>query len=213
MSRVNGIFLVCCFPLLATPLFSQITGGSCSASSLNGTYTLTLSGRAISSAGSFAGSFQGIGTATFDGVSDVTLTGTDNTNLANGKSFTYSGTYTMPSNCYGTITLTSGSTATFSIVIWELTSTESAEQYNISGSDSTYIYTGSGASTRPAACATSTLSGPYTYDASGFTLSGTAQTGSADESGVLQFDGEGHVTATYTQTSSGTTPRPAELTR
>ena len=30
-----------------------------------------------------------------------------------------------------------------------------------------------------------------------------AQTGSGDESGVLQFDGQGNVTATYTMTSSG----------
>jgi uncharacterized protein (TIGR03437 family) len=47
----------------------------------------------------------------------------------------------------------------------------------------------------------------YSYDASGFLASGTAQTGSADEAGVLQFDGQGNVTASYTVTSSGTAPQ------
>ena len=40
------------------------------------------------------------------------------------------------------------------------------------------MYSAGGGSTRPAACGNATLSGEYSYDASGFTLSGTAQTGS-----------------------------------
>jgi uncharacterized protein (TIGR03437 family) len=187
--------------LLASPGLGQIiSGGSCNTSTLNGTYSLGLNGRAISAAGSFAGTFQGIGMATFDGVSAVTFTGTDNTNVASGVSFTYSGTYTLPSNCYGTITLASGSTATFSLVAWD-----NGRQFNIAGADVTYIYSGHGGNVLPA-CATPTLSGAYSYVASGSALSGTAQTGAADESGVFQFDGQGKVTASYTITSGGTTP-------
>jgi hypothetical protein len=201
MKTVRNAVLFSFSCLIATPAFAQtITGGTCAPSNLTGTYSLTLGGRAISAAGSFAGSFQGNGTATFDGVSKVTFTGTVNTNLASGRPFTYSGTYTIPSNCFGTITLTTGSTATFALVVWS-----SGTQYNITGSDATYVYSGSGTSNQPA-CATPTLSGEYTYDSSGFTLSGTAQTGAADEAGVLQFDGRGNVTASYTITSSGTTP-------
>ena len=202
MKNMRAVFFIAVSCLLAAPAFAQITGGTCSASTLSGTYSLSLSGRAISAAGSFAGSFQGIGTITFDGQSKVSLTGVSNTNAAAGKQFTYSGTYTLASNCSGTITLTTGSTATFAVVVWA-----SGQQYNITGSDATYIYSGSGTNVLPAGgCAASTLSGPYTYDAQGFTLSGTTQTGSADEAGLLQFDGQGNVAATYTQTSSGTTP-------
>jgi uncharacterized protein (TIGR03437 family) len=125
-----------------------------------------------------------------------------NTNLATGKGFTYKGTYTVPSNCYGTITLTSGSTATFALAVWS-----SGVQYNITGSDSTYVYSGNGTSNQPSPCATASISGEYSYDATGFTVSGTAQTGSADEAGVLQFDGLGNMTmANYTMTSGGTLP-------
>ncbi len=189
--------------LLAAPLVAQnqITGGSCGASNLTGTYSLILNGRNISTAGNFAGSFQGNGTATFDGLSNVTFTGTDNTNLATGKAFTYTGTYTLPSNCYGTITLTAGSNATFTLVVWS-----SGRQFNIVGSDSTYVYSGSGGNIQPSLCATSTLSGPFTYQASGFTLSGTAQTGGTDEAGVMQFDGQGNVTASYSVSSPGVAP-------
>jgi uncharacterized protein (TIGR03437 family) len=189
--------------LLAVPVLAQtISGGSCSASNLTGTYSLTLSGRAISATGSFAGSFQGIGLATFDGVSVVTFTGADNTNLVSGKAFTYKGTYTVPSNCYGTVTLTTGSTATFALAVWS-----SGTQYSMTGSDSTYVYSGSGTSNQPTSCATASISGEYSYDTSGFTLTGTVQSGSADEAGVLQFDGQGNVTsATYTMTSGGAKP-------
>ena len=171
-ARTAIVFSFSC--LLAGPVLAQtITGGSCNASNLSGTYSLTLSGRAISLAGSFAGSLQGNGTATFDGVSNVTMTGTVNTNLASGKTFTYSGTYTVPSNCYGTITLTTGSTATFALVVWS-----SGSQYDITGSDATYVYSGSGSNIQPqGGCATATLSGAYTYDASGPTLQGTAENG------------------------------------
>ncbi len=204
-ARTTVLFSFSC--LLTVPVLAQtIGGGNCSASNLNGTYSLILDGRAISAAGSFAGSFQGIGTATFDGQSSVTFTGTANTNQASGKQFTYPGTYTIPSNCNGTITLTTGSTATFTLVVWD-----SGREFNITGVDTTYVYSGSGGNFRPA-CANATLSGEYTYDATGFTLSGTAQNGAGDESGVFQFDGQGNVTASYTITSAGATPAPVTAT-
>jgi uncharacterized protein (TIGR03437 family) len=187
--------------LLAAPALAQtISGGSCRTSNLNGIYTFLLSGRGISAAGNFAGSYQGIGTATFDGQGNVTLVGTANTNLAQGKAFSYTGTYSVPSNCSGTLTITTASAATFTLVVWQ-----SGKQFDIVGSDATYIYSGSGGHTQPA-CATATLSGEYTFTASGFTLSGSTQNGSQDEAGIFQFDGQGNVTAKYTDTQGGATP-------
>ncbi len=194
------------FASLAQTSTFMLTGGAhtlanqtCSAASLNGTYSLTLSGRNISTAGSFAGSFQGTGTATFDGQGKVVLTGTSNTNLALDKAFTYSGTYSVPATCSGSVSITTASPITLNLVVWS-----SGKQFNITGADSSYIYSGSGGSARPSACVNATLSGEYTYDASGFMLSGTAQTGAGDESGVMQFDGQGNLSATYTVSSSGT---------
>jgi uncharacterized protein (TIGR03437 family) len=199
MTNARIVVLLSSFGLLAICASAQtISGGTCSASNLTGPYSLVLNGRALSAAGSFTGSFEANGLITFDGVSKVTLTGTANTNLASGKPFNYSGTYTLPSNCYGTITLTSGSTAAFALAVWS-----SGAQFNITGADATYVYTGNGTNNQPA-CATASLSGEFTYEASGFTLSGTAQTGAADEAGVFQFDGQGNVTASYIITSSGT---------
>jgi uncharacterized protein (TIGR03437 family) len=201
MRNARTVVLSSFFCLLAAPAWAQtIGGGNCSAANLNGTYSLALDGRAISATGSFAGSFQGIGTATFDGQSVVTFAGIVNTNMAAGQSFKYSGNYTIPANCYGTITLTTGSTATFTLVAWS-----AGSQYNIAGSDATYVYSGSGNNFQPA-CATATLSGEYTYQASGFTLSGTTQNGSENEGGVFQFDGQGNVSARYTITSAGLMP-------
>lgn len=181
--------------------YSQSTGGTCSASTLNGSYSLTLSGRGISGAGNFTGSYQGIGTATFDGQGNVTLAGTDNTNLAQGTAFSYTGRYTLPSNCAGTLTITTTGPATFSLVAWN-----SGSQFALAGSDASYVYSATAINTKPVACGTASISGEYTYTASGFTLSGTTQNGSEDESGVLQFDGQGNVTSQYTDAEGGTAP-------
>ncbi len=181
--------------------YAEPTAGTCSTSSLNGTYSLSVSGRAISGAGIFAGSYQGIGTATFDGNGNVTLTGTDNSNVAQGSSFTFKGTYTLPSNCSGTLTVTTIGTATFSLVVWS-----SGAQFDLTGSDGIYVYAASGDNVAPPACATPTLSGEYTYLASGFLESGSTQNGAQDEAGILQFDGQGNVTTSYTDTQGGVMP-------
>ena len=190
--------------LMSYPAMAQtITGGSCSAASLKGTYSLNLTGRNVSG-GSIVATFQGAGSTTFDGASKVTLTGTDNTNTASGQPFTYSGTYTVASTCLGTVTLTQGSSATFTLVAWS-----NGRQYNMNGTDGTLIYSGNGTSSLPAACATATLSGPYGYSLTGPTLSGSTETGNAHESGVLQFDGQGNATATFTLTTSAGTSTPS----
>ena len=194
-ARTVLVFSLAC--LLAAPLFAQISGGSCSASNLNGTYALILSGRSISSTGSFTGSFQGLGTATFDGQGAVTLAGTSNTNLAQGKAFSLTGSYTVPSNCDGGITIMGATAASFQLLVWN-----NGRNFNIIGSDVNYVYSGSGTNFQPTACAASTLSGEFLYSASGFTASGTTQNGAADESGLFQFDGQGNAKASYTITSS-----------
>ena len=181
--------------------YAQSTAGTCNASNLNGTYSLVLSGRGISGTGTFTGSYQGIGTATFDGNGNVTLAGTVNTNLAQGKSFSYIGTYTLPSSCSGTLTTNTNGPATFALVVWN-----SGGNFAMAGSDGTYVYSSSGGDARPVACATPTLSGEYSFTASGFTLSGTTQNGAQDEAGILQFDGQGNVTAKYTNTQGGASP-------
>jgi len=178
---------------------NQIGGGSCNASNLNGTYSLTLSGRGISATGAFSGSYQAVGTATFDGQSSVTFTGIVNTNQAAGAQFSYAGSYAVPPNCSGTITFITGSTATFTLLV-----SGSGGSFNITGADPTYVYSGNGSNSRPS-CATATLSGAYAYTTSGFTASGATETGSASEAGVLQFDGQGNVTASYIVSSGGTT--------
>lgn len=197
-SPIARIVSLICF--LAVPTLAQTTG-NCTASNLNGNYNVTLNGRNISPAGAFMGVLQSNGIATFDGVGTVKMTGTLNTNAAQGQSFNYSGTYTVATSCIGSITLTQGSSASFSMVIWQ-----GGRQYDLSGSDATYTYSGNGSNFRPVACAMPTLSGAYVYDASGTTLTGTALTGPADESGVLVFDGQGGVSSTSIISTSGGTP-------
>ncbi|HTC36487.1 MAG TPA: hypothetical protein VK724_24110 [Bryobacteraceae bacterium] len=211
LARSGNFFMIggghTAYAQTVAPASQTISGGTCSTSNLSGVYALSLSGRGISSAGNFAGSFQGIGTATFDGQGNVTLAGTDNTNLAQGQSFSYTGTYSIPSNCSGTATINTTGGAAFTLVVWS-----SGATFAMVGSDATYVYSATGGLTRLPACATSTLSGEYSFTASGFTQSGTTQNGSEDEAGVLEFDGQGNVTAKYTDTQSGITPASLSAT-
>src|SRR5271156_5528451 len=112
---LHRIVLYCWPCLLAIPLAAQpqIGGGTCTSSTLNGTYSLTLSGRDLSSGVAFSTVSQGIGLATFDGQSQVSFTLTNNTNKAFGVTQTMSGTYSLQSNCIGAVNITIGDTATF----------------------------------------------------------------------------------------------------
>jgi uncharacterized protein (TIGR03437 family) len=76
----------------------------------------------------------------------------------------------------------------------------------MTGSDANYVYSASGTSNAPPGCSNATLSGPYPFEATGFTLSGTTQNGVGDVAGVYQFDGQGNVTGTAVYTATGTSP-------
>jgi uncharacterized protein (TIGR03437 family) len=185
--------------------------GTCSPSSLNGVYSLTLTGRSISGGG--GDWIWSVGTATFDGQGNVTLAGTANTSPQQEQlAFSYAGTYSVPSNCYGTLaitttTLTAAATTSFTLLVLD-----GGGQFDLEGSDSaTFVYSGSGSSNRPPACATPTLSGQYTFTANGFSAflggvfanPGGVTIEAGNETGVLQFDGQGNVTisSTLTQTT------------
>ena len=178
--------------------------GTCSASNLNGVYSLTLTGRSISGGG--GDWIWSVGTATFDGQGNVTLAGgADLSPQQEQQAFSYTGTYSVPSNCYGTLTITTatitGASATsLTLLVWD-----SGAQFDLGGSDSAkYVYSGSGSNNRPLACATPTLSGQYTFTANGFSTylggvfanPGQEMMEAGNETGVLQFDGQGNVTAT-----------------
>ncbi len=87
--------------LIATPMLAQtqIGGGICNSSTLTGTYALSMSGRQVSSAGAFTSVLQADGSATFDGLSTVTIAVSENTNQAVGTPLNWSGTYSVQSNC------------------------------------------------------------------------------------------------------------------
>ena len=98
--------------ILAAPFLAHAqTSGTCTSATLTGTYSLTLTGRAVSSTLAFTGEYQAVGTITFDGTSAVTASLIANTNAAPGVAQTLKGTYTIPANCVCTLNITSGDTA------------------------------------------------------------------------------------------------------
>jgi len=200
--KLYGLIILsaACFgsaPLLAQP---QIGGGICSSASLSGNYSLTLTGRDVSSTVTFSKVSQGIGTANFDGQSKVTFTLTNNTNQAFGTAQTLSGTYSMQANCIGVLNITTGDTATFS-----LESYNPGKNFLVTGQDGTYSFTGNGGLLPAAACSASSLTSAYGFNGNGYALTSGAVSGVNNVSGTLQLDGKSAVTGNmYISTGAST---------
>jgi uncharacterized protein (TIGR03437 family) len=186
------------FSLLAVPFLAHAqTSGTCTSATLSGTYSLTLTGRDVSSTLVILKTYQAVGTITFDGTSAVTAMLTANTTAAAGTAQTLTGTYTIPSTCVGTLNFTTGDAASFTLIPYN-----SGKDYVIVGEDATYELTGSGGP-QPTTCLTSTVSGSYVFSGTGYTLSGGVVGGVNDISGLLQFDGVGAVTGSWTIGTNG----------
>ena len=206
MTRYNiGLFSLSC--LLAAPLMAQTTigGGTCNSASLNGAYALNISGRQVTASGNFTGAFQANGTATFDGLNKVSVTLVSDTNQAVGTPLTWSGTYSIQANCEGATTITTGGSATLNLLLYN-----GGTNFLLTGSDSTYSYSGSG-NTQGATCSASSFSGVYIFSGTGFAIASNAVAGVENGTGLLQFDGQGNVTLNATMSATGVTP-PAQLT-
>jgi uncharacterized protein (TIGR03437 family) len=188
--------------LFAAPFLAHAqTSGVCTSATLSGTYSLSLTGRGVSSTLIIGSDYQAVGTITFDGVSAATAHLVANTNAAPGVSQTLAGTYTIPSNCVGTLNFTTGDTASYTLIPYN-----SGNDYVITGEDATYELTGSGGP-QPPACLISTLSGNYAFSGNGFALASGAITAVNDISGLLTFDGAGNLTGSWaTATNGASTP-------
>jgi uncharacterized protein (TIGR03437 family) len=191
--------------IIAMPLLiqAQTTPPTCAASNLTGTYYLTLTGRNLNASTALSASYQAVGTATFDGVSNVSFALTANTNLLQGTTQALSGTYTLAANCVGTLSLTVGDNANFTLIAWN-----SGKNFDIVGQDASYVLTGTGGQ-QPPSCTTSLLSGTYVFSGNGFTLSSTTTGGTNiatvnSVSGLFQFDGRGDLTGNWTVSTNGT---------
>jgi hypothetical protein len=141
---------------------------------------------------------EAVGTATFDGLSKVVFTMTEDTNTATGTPLNWSGTYTVQSNCAGTVSITSGGGATFNLAI-----SNTGASFTLTGADSTYAYQMSG-NTQATGCSTSTLSGVYVFSATNgfYALTKTGAAGAGTLSGLFQFDGQGNVLANATASAN-----------
>jgi len=197
--NIRRMTLACLPGLLATTLHAQpqIGGGTCTSAALSGNYSLTMSGRDLSSAVAFSNVLQGVGSANFDGLSKVTFTLSNNTNKNFGVAQTLLGTYSLQSNCIGAVTINTGDSATFT-----LGSYNQGAAFFIDGQDGVYSLLGSG-SALPSTCSASLLSGVYSFNGNGFGLTSGAISGVNQVAGLLTFDGVGAVTSNWYVSVSG----------
>jgi uncharacterized protein (TIGR03437 family) len=206
MNRRSIVLLLTLIGLPAMPALAQtvIGGGTCSSATLSGTFEFLLNGRQLTSTGATAQLLQSVGTATFDGLSKVTFNLTANTVTTTqsfGTAVTYSGTYSLQANCLGTINITSGDTATFTLEAYtQPVHTTAASAFAVVGSDASYAFSGNGSS-QPATCPT-TISGAHEFNGTGAGLTGASVNSTLDVTGILQFAAGGTLTASWTQVSN-----------
>lgn len=175
---------------------TQIGGGTCSNDSLSGNYAFTLSGRQLASSGSFLNVTQSSGTVNFDGQGNATFALSTNTNQGSSQQ-SYNGTYNLPSNCLGTLmaNISASDVASFTVAVFG-----QGRSFALSGSDGSFTF-GGGGNLQPASCLVSTLSGVYSINANGFSVASKSVAGLVELTGLLQFDGQGNITANLNVTS------------
>lgn len=202
-AQIHLLFWLSC--LLPAHLLgqTQIGGGTCSSSFLNGAYSATLTGRQLNSSGNFAGVLQANGSVTFDGQSKVTMQFTAATLQATTQSLTYSGTYSLQANCVGSISITAGDSVSFILEVYN-----QGNAFLIAGSDATYAFTGGGNTQPTSGCTAAKLAGVYTVNFTGYSLSGTSATGIGNAVGLAQFNGAGTVNLNLTLWTLGMTSSP-----
>jgi hypothetical protein len=191
------LYLPCLFsaPLMAQ---TQIGGGTCNSSSLSGVYAMTLTGRQVASSGTFSNILQANGTANFNGQSKITMTLSADTLKGVAAPLTYSGTYSIQANCAGVVNISVGDTAAFNLVVYN-----QGNAFLVTGSDSTYAYTGGGSNQPGNSCTTAKLSGVYSFNLTGYSLTSGAVSGIEDGVGLAQFDGLNSVTVNATLSVAG----------
>lgn len=179
---------------------TSIGGGTCNAATLSGVYAISFAGHQ-NTTGSYTDIMQANGIATFDGTSAAMLTLTQDNLTGVGQSLSWTGTYTVQSDCQATITIpTSG-------VTLQLTLYDTGAAFLLVGSDSTFVYVGQATNQPTATCSTTSLKGVYTFSARGYNAPDGAVAGAFAISGLAEFDGQGHVTVVSTfdtVTSTGT---------
>jgi uncharacterized protein (TIGR03437 family) len=193
------------------PALAQSGTGTCTTASLSGTYGITLTARQLNSTGSLVAVAHSAGTAVFDGQSAVNIALMSNSNtLGVGQKQTLSGTYNVTANCTGIAIFGAVSPTTFDLVIFD-----QGKTLALAGTDGKSVYNGNG-NIQPSACVLSTLSGAYVFSGTGFgysTGAGTPVNAGNDLAGLLQFDGQGNVTGTWTvSASASSTPVTASGT-
>ena len=144
---------------------------------------MSITGRQVTTtamtSGTFTNVFQASGSATFDGLSKVTITLTADTNHAVATSLTWSGNYSVQANCAGVMNITTGGSATLNLAFYD-----GGVDFLMSGSDASYTYSGGG-NTQPGGCSVSTFSGVYTLTGAGFALNASAVSGAENGTGLL----------------------------
>ena len=168
---------------------------------LSGNYAFSLTGRQFSSSGTFINVVQSNGVANFDGDKNVSFRVSTNSNQTTSSQQTYNGTYTLPSNCLGTLaaTIASGKTANYSLAVYN-----GGKAFLVSGTEDMYVLAGGGV-LQPGSCLISTLSGVYAFNAHGFSIASNSVTGVDELTGLLQLDGGGNITANWNITSGAAT--------
>jgi uncharacterized protein (TIGR03437 family) len=199
-------FLVALVPLTVTWALGapgnapQIGGASCSTSMVNGTYFYMLTGT-VSSRGESVpylelGDLVANGSGSVSGESNTNLNGLKNTN-------SLAGTYSVQSNCTGSITLTVNSQTITALTVQVI---NNAQGMILAISNDGEVVTGRAYRTTAASgtpqCGNGSLSGTYGYVLTGFaSVSGVSYLYS--DSGQVTADGNGNLTSTSITNAGG----------
>ncbi len=200
-----GLFLVALILLTGTSALGatpRIGGGSCSTSMVNGTYFYILGGT-VSSGGTDV-PYAELGQLVADGTGDVSGKSFVNLN-GHEETYTLAGTYSVQSNCTGSITLRLNSQLTNALTFQVI---NNAQAMIVAISNAGEVVTGKAyrltSGSGAPQCGNGSLSGTYGYVLTGIVAVVSDQSYVYSDSGQVAADGNGNLTSTSIANVGGT---------
>jgi hypothetical protein len=179
---------------LATVLTSTSTSDrayaqeGCSNHSLRGAYGFATDGQAFGATGTEFAEFASAGRVVFDGQGHLAGRETESFNGAITEP-TFSGTYSVLTDCSGTATIHNGQTATLRFML-----AEGGQEANVIDTDPGVVAAGQITRQQMTGCTLASFKGVYSFAATGSVYGPAGEMGDVAAFGRIEADGRGHTT-------------------
>jgi len=202
LALLSGVLIAAAATLVSgSSRQAAVAEDGCSNHSLRGAYGFAVEGQAFNPPGpgyhEFA-EFADAGRIVFDGGGNLNGTDTESLNGLISTGLTFSGTYSVQTDCTGTAVISGGITAKLRFML-----VEGGQEVNVFDTDLGLVASGQITKQQLADCTNASLKGVYSFAVSGSVLGASGEAGDVAAFARLVVDGRGHSTESSNSSFNG----------